>query len=116
MDDDTLAEAIKDSGYYELRDVNLDDLPSEKRTVVILVTALLALRPDLEEENPDVIFIIKTTLENGSFSYSLPKKSLSELFQNPPYDDSVICSYSVKDGAILKVLYRGTGTKWELVK
>jgi ribosomal 50S subunit-recycling heat shock protein len=31
-------------------------------------------------------------------------------------DKVVKASYSVKDGAILKVLYRGTGTKWELVK
>jgi len=116
MDDETLAEAIKDSGYYELRDVNLDDLPSEKRTVVILVTALLVLRPDLEEENQDIVFVIQRTFENGSVDHSLPKKSLTELFETPPYDDSVICSYSLKDEKILKKLYKGTGTKWEVSK
>jgi hypothetical protein len=116
MDDKTLAEAIKDSGYYELRDVNLDDLPSEKRTVVILVTALLALRPDLEEENPDVVFLIQRTFENGSVGCSFPKKNLSELLKTSPYDDSAIYSYSLKEGRPLKCLYKGTGTKWELVK
>lgn len=116
MDDETLAEVIKDSGYYELRDVNLDDLPNEKRIVVILVTALLALRPDLEEESPDVVFVMRRLLENGGYSFDLPKKNLSELLKRPPFDDSNICSYSLKDEKLLKVLYKGTGTKWELVK
>lgn len=116
MDDEILAEAIKDSGYYELKDVNLDDLPREKRSVVILVTALLALRPDLEEENSDVVFVMRRLLENGCYSFDLPKKHLSELLKRPPFDDSNICSYSLKDEKILKVLYKGTGTNWELVK
>lgn len=114
--DEELIEAIKDSGFYEYGEVNLDDLPKLQKSAIVLAGALIPLRPDLFDNNPDVVFIIQTTLENGSFSYSLPKKSLSELLLNPPYDDSVICSYSVKDGSILRKLYKGTGTKWEIIK
>lgn len=115
--DEELIEAIKDSGFYEYGEVNLEDLPSIQRSAIILAGELLSFRPDLfAEYNPDVVFIIQRTFENGSVGCSLPKKSLSELLKTPPYDDSVICSYSLKDEKILKKLYKGTGTKWEVSK
>lgn len=115
--DEELIEAIKDSGFYEYGEVNLDDLPKLQKSAIILAGALIPFRPDLFNEiNSDVTFIIKTTSENGAISYSLPKKNLSKLLQEPPYDDSVICSYSLKDEKILKKLYKGTGTKWEVSK
>ena len=115
--DEELISAIKESGFYEYKDVNLEDLPSVQRSAIILAGALLSFRPDLfNENNPDVVFVIQRTFENGSVGCSLPKKSLTELFKTPPYDDSVICSYSLKDEKILKKLYKGTGTKWEVSK
>lgn len=114
--DEELIEAIKDSGFYEYGEVNLDDLPKLQKSAIILAGALIPLRPDLFENNPDIVFIIQTTFENGTVGCSYPKKSLSELLKNPPFDDSVICSYSLKDEKVLKKIYRGTGTNWELVK
>lgn len=115
--EEELIEAIKDSGFYEYREVNLDDLPKLQKSAIILAGALLSFRPDLfSEYDPDVVFVIQRTFENGIIACSLPKKSLSELLRTPPYDDSVICSYSLKDEKILKKLYKGTGTKWEIVK
>ena len=112
-----LIEAIKDSGFYEYREVNLDDLPKLQKSAIILAGALLSFRPDLfSEYDPDVVFVIQRTFENGIIACSLPKKSLSELLRTPPYDDSVICSYSLKDEKILKKLYKGTGIKWEVSK
>ena len=114
--DDELIEAIKDSGFYEYGEVNLDDLSKLQKSAIILAGALIPLRPDLFESNPDIVFIIQTTFENGAVGCSYPKKSLTELLKNPPFDDSVICSYSLKDEKVLKKIYRGTGTNWELVK
>lgn len=114
--DEELIEAIKDSGFYEYGEVNLDDLPKLQKSAIILAGALIPLRPDLFDNNPDVVFIIQTTFENGRVSCSFPKKSLSELLKNPPFNDSAIYSYSLKDEKILKKLYKGTGTKWEIVK
>lgn len=115
--DEELISAIKESGFYEYKDVNLEDLPSVQRSAIILAGALLSFRPDLFiEHDSDVVFVIQRTFENGSVGHSLPKKSLTELFETPPYDDSVICSYSLKNEKILKKLYKGTGTKWEIIK
>ena len=115
--EEELISAIKESGFYEYKDVNLEDLPSIQRSAIILAGELLSFRPDLfTEYNPDVVFVIQRTFENGSVGCSLPKKSLTELLKTPPYDDSVICSYSLKDEKILKKLYKGTGTKWEVSK
>lgn len=116
MDDKLLIDCINNSGYYEYKDVNLDDLPNDKRIAIILAGEILALRPDLGEENQDVVFVMRRLLENGCYSFDLPKKNLSELLKRPPFDDSNICSYSLKDEEILKVLYKGTGTNWELVR
>ena len=114
--DEELIYAIKDSGFYEYGEVNLDDLPKLQKSAIILAGALIPLRPDLFDNNPDVVFIIQTTFENGAVGCSFPKKSLSELLKNPPFDDSAIYSYSLKDERILRKLYKGTGTKWEIVK
>lgn len=116
--DEELISAIKESGFYEYKDVNLEDLTSVQRSAIILAGALLPFRPDLfnENEDPDTVFIIKRTLENGSVVCSYPEKKLSKLLNEPPFDDSVICSYSLKDSKILKNLYKGTGTKWEVSK
>lgn len=117
LGDDILIEAIENSGYREYKDVNLDDLPNDKRSAIILARELISLRPDLySEESPDVVFVIQRTFENGVVGCSLPKKSLTELLETPPYADSKICSYSLKDGKILKTVYKGTGTRWELKK
>lgn len=115
--DEELISAIKESGFYEYKDVNLEDLSSVQRSAIILAGALLSFRPDLFiEYGLDVVFVIQRTFENGSVGCSLPKNSLTELLKTPPYDDSVICSYSLKDEKILKKLYKGTGTKWEVLK
>jgi len=115
--DEELIAAIKESGFYEYKDVNLDDLSSLQRSAITLAGALLSFRPDLfNENNPDVVFVIQRTFENGTVAHSLPKKSLSELLDTAPYDDSIICSYSLKDEKILKKLYKGTGTRWEVSK
>lgn len=117
MKDEILIEAIEASGYRELKDVNWDDLPSDKRTALILASELIAMRPDLfVEDNPDIVFVIQRTFENGSVGCSLPKRNLSELLKTPPYDDSKIGSYSLKEEKIIKTVYKGTGTKWEMVK
>lgn len=118
MTDEILYEAIEVSGYWELKDVNWDDLPVEKRALLILATELSLLRPDLFlKHDPDVVFIIQRTFENGIVGCcSLPKKSLGELLKTPPYDDLVVCSYSLKDEKILQKIYKGTGTRWELIK
>ena len=112
-----LIEAIKDSGFYEYKDVNLDDLSVVQRSAIILAGALLPFRPDLFIDNdPNVVFVIQRVFENGTVGSSLPAKSLSKLLETPPYDDSIICSYSLKDEKILKKIYKGTGTKWEVLK
>lgn len=112
-----LIAAIKESGYYEYKDVNLDDLPSIQRSAIILAQEVQLFRPDLfEEDNQDIYFVMRRILENGSYSFDLPKRNLSELLKRPPFDDSSICSYSFKEEKVLKVIYKGTGTKWELVK
>jgi len=115
--DEELILAIKESGFYEYQNVNLDDLPILQKSAIILAGALLPFRPDLFIANdPYIVFVIQRTFENGSMGCSLPKKNLSELLGTPPFDDSVICSYSLKDEKILKKLYKGTGTKWEVLK
>ena len=112
-----LIEAIKDSGFYEYKDVNLNDLSIIQKSAIILARALLSFRPDLFEiNNQDLVFTIQRTFENGVVGNSLPTKSLSKLLDTPPYDDSIICSYSLKDEKILKKIYKGTGTKWEVLK
>lgn len=112
-----LIEAIKDSGFYEYKDVNLNDLSIIQKSAIILARALLSFRPDLFEiNNQDLVFTIQRTFENGVVGNSLPTKSLSKLLETPPYDDSIICSYSLKDEKILKKIYKGTGTKWEVLK
>ena len=116
-DDDKLVEAIRESGFYEYGEVNLDDLPKLQKSAIILAGALIPFRPDLfVENNHDVVFLIQTTFENGAVGCSFPKKSLSELLKTPPYADSKICSYSLKEEKILKTVYKGTGTRWELKK
>lgn len=115
--EEVLIEAIKDSGFYEYREVNLDDLPKLRKSAIILAGALVSFRPDLfSEYDPDVVFTIQRIFENGVIGNSLPTKSLSKLLETPPYDDSFICSYSLKDEKILKKIYKGTGTKWEVLK
>ena len=112
-----LIEAIKDSGFYEYKDVHLNDLSIIQKSAIILARALLSFRPDLFEiNNQDLVFTIQRTFENGVVGNSLPTKSLSKLLETPPYDDSIICSYSLKDEKILKKIYKGTGTKWEVLK
>lgn len=113
--DETLIECIKASGYYECENdgVNVNDLPFGKRVGVILAGELLALRPELEKNDGDIVYIKRTVEENGSFNYSLPTKSISNLLKDPAYSESSIWSYSMKDGKLLKRLYQGTGTSWE---
>lgn len=72
--DEELIEAIKDSGFYEYGEVNLDDLPKLQKSAIILAGALIPLRPDLFDEVQDVVFVIQTTFENGKVACSLPKK------------------------------------------
>ena len=80
--DEELIFAIKESGFYEYKDVNLEDLTSVQRSAIILAGALLSFRPDLFiEHDPDIVFVIQRTFENGSVGHSLPKKSLTELFE-----------------------------------
>ena len=113
MNDYVLLEVIDNSGYYEFKNENIEDLPVEKRAIVILVNELFALRPELEKNNGDVVYIKKTIEENGSFNYSLPTKSISNLLKDPAYSESSIWSYSMKDCKLLRRLYQGTGTDWE---
>ena len=116
LGDDVLIECIKDSGYYEYQNVNLDDLPNDKRIAIILAGEILALRPELEKENSDVVYIKKVILENGDETFSLPSKSLARFLKDPPFVDSTIYTYSVKEEKLLKKLYKGNGTGWEKVK
>ena len=114
-DDDILVECIEQSGYYEYADVNLDDLPNDKRVAIILAGELLALRPELKKFDSDILYIKKEFLENGIAVYSLPSQSLSTFLKEPPYDGCHIFTYSIKEGKLLKRIYEGTGTNWEKV-
>lgn len=116
LGDDILIECINNSGYYEYLDVNLDDLPNDKRISIILAGEILALRPELKKLDSDLVYIQKVVLENGSEIFSLPSKSVSTFLKNPPFEDSSIYIYSVKEEKLLKRLYQGTGTNWERVK
>lgn len=115
LDDDILVECIEQSGYYEYADVNLDDLPNNKRIAIILAGELLALRPELKKFDSDILYVIKDFLENGTPVYSLPSQSLSTLLKEPPYDGCSIFTYSIKEGKLLKRIYKGTGRNWEKV-
>ena len=114
-DDETLIECIKASGYYEFENVNLDDLPNDKRVAIILADEILALRPELRKFDSDILYIKKEFLENGTPVYSLPSQSLSTFLKEPPYDGCHIFTYSIKEGTVLKRIYKGTGTNWEKV-
>lgn len=115
-DDETLIECIKASGYYDYENVNLDDLPNDKRIAIILAGEILALRPELKTPDPDIVYIKKTILENGHEVFSLPFNSLSLFLQDPPFADLSIWTYSLKEQKLLKKIYKGTGTKWEAVR
>lgn len=115
-DDETLIECIKASGFYEYENVNLDDLPNDKRIAVILAGEILDLRPELKNPESDVLYIKKEILENGNVAYSLPSKSLSKFLKEPPFDGCHIFTYSIKDEKFLKRIYKGNGTDWERVK
>lgn len=115
-DDKTLIECIIASGYYECENVNVDDLPNDKRVAVILAGEILALRPELRNPECNVVYIKKVILENGDETFSLPSKSLSIFLKDPPFVDSSIYTYSLKEEKLLKKLYKGTGTDWERVK
>ena len=115
FDDEILIDCIEKSGYYEHQDVNLDDLPNDKRIAIILAGELLALRPELITSNSDEVYILEFIMENGASSHSLPTKNLGSLLRKEPYDDSSIWLYSVKKEKFLRKLYKGTGTKWEAV-
>ena len=116
LGDDVLIECINDSGYYDYEDVNLDDLPNDKRIAIILAGELLALRPELKNSDPDVMYIKKVVLENGNETFSLPSKSFSSFLKDPPFVDSSIYTYSIKNEKLIKKIYKGTGTNWEKVK
>ena len=112
--DEILIECINASGYYEYQDVNIDDLPNDKRVSIILAGELLAMRPELKNsDDSDVVYIMETILENGSKSYGLPTKDLISLLSKQPFDDASIWTYSVNNSSFINKLYRGTGTKWE---
>jgi len=115
MSDVELLEIIKESGYYEYKELNSDDLNSMQKAVVVAVNELFILRPELERIDTDVIYIRKVVMENGHIAYDLPSKSLSNYLKEPPYEDSSIWTYSIKECKLLKELYKGTGTKWERV-
>lgn len=117
-DDETLIGCIKASGYYEWENegININDLPFGKRVGVILAGEILALRPELRNQECDVVYIKRVILENGDETFSLPSKSLSVFLKDPPFVDSSIHSYSLKEGKLLKKLYKGTGTDWERVR
>lgn len=116
MNDDVLLEVIESSGYYDFKKENVDDLPAEKRAIVILVDELFAMRPELNKNESDVVYVKKIILENGTTTYDLPTKSITNYLKEPPFVDSSIWTYSVKDCKLLKRLYQGTGIKWERVK
>lgn len=118
MDDKTLIECINASGYYECENegINVNDLPFGKRIAVMLAGEILALRPELKNPDSDTMYVMKVILENGDESFSLPSKSLSTFLKEPPFVDSSIYTYSIKDEKLLKKLYKGTGTDWERIK
>ena len=102
-------------GNEEIRaDMENEDYPLDLQVQIILAKAVLALRPDLRRtKDKDVVYIVKSVI-NGKETYSLPSDSLDELLKGTlPYDDSMICTYSISQKKILKKLYRGTGTIWE---
>lgn len=113
MNDDALLEVIENSGYYEFKNENVEDLPVEKKAIVILVDELFDLRPELKKFDSDILYVIKDFLENGTPVYSLPSQSLSTLLKEPPYDGCSIFTYSIKEGKLLKRIYKGTGINWE---
>lgn len=116
-DDETLIDCINYSGYYECEDINIDDLPNDKRISIILAGALLALRPELRKLDSDILYIKKIVLENGKSVFDIPQKSLISILKNePPFEDSSIYTYSVKECKLMKRIYKGTGTNWERVK
>ena len=114
--DETLLECIQESGYYQLKDVNIDDLPNDKRISIILAGEILALRPELKKPDSDIVYVKKIILENGQTSYGLPSKSLSEQLRADPFSDTSIWTFSLKDEKFLKKIYQGTGTIWERIK
>lgn len=116
LGDDILIECINDSGYYEYKDVNLDDLPNDKRIAIILAGELLVMRPELKKVDSDLVYIEKEILEHGNEIYSLPSKSLSKFLKQPAYDSCSIWTYSMKDEKLIKMIYKGSGTVWEKVK
>lgn len=116
MTDKILIDCINDSGYYEYKDVNLDDLPNDKRIAVILAGEILELRPELKNPDSDIMYVKKVILENGDEAFTLPSKSLSTFLKDPPFVDSTIYMYSIKDEKLLKKIYKGTGTDWERIK
>lgn len=116
LGDDILIDCINNSGYYEYEDINLDDLPNDKRIAIILAGEILALRPELKKNDSDVVYIKKEFLENGDEIYSLPSKSLSKFLKEPAYEECSIWTYSIKDEKLIKKIYQGTGTKWERIK
>lgn len=117
MDDKLIIECINNSGYYEYQDVNLDDLPNDKRIAIILAGEILALRPDLKNlDSSELCYVRERILENGEKSFSLPTRNLFNFLKEPPFEDSSIYTYSIKDEKLLKKIYKGTGTDWERVK
>ena len=112
LGDDLLIECIEQSGCYEYENVNLDDLPNDKRIAIVLANELLSMRPDLRTRDSDVVYIEKVILENGRESFGLPSTSLSDILSNPAYDDSSMWTYSLKENKLLKKIYKGTGTGW----
>lgn len=116
LGDDILLDCINNSGYYEYKDVNLDDLPNDKRISIILAGELLALRPELKNPDSNLVYIQKTILETGKEVYSLPSKSLSNFLKEPPYTDSSIWTYSLEKNKLMKKVYKGNGRDWEKIK
>ena len=116
LGDDILVDCINNSGYYEYENVNLDDLPNDKRIAIILAGELLAMRPELKKPDSETIYVKKEILENGNAIYSLPSKSLSKFLKEPAYSECTIWTYSIKDEKLIKKIYKGTGTAWEKVK
>ena len=112
LGDDILIECIEQSGCYQYENVNLDDLPNDKRVAIILAKELLSLRPDLKTKNSDICYIEKIILDNGRETFGLPSNSLSSILSQPAYDDSSIWTYSLKENKLLGMLYKGTGTGW----
>ena len=70
----------------------------------------------MENPTPDIVYVKKVVEDSGKVVYDLPSKSLSTLLKDPPYNDSTIWAYSLKETKLLKKLYKGTGVAWERVK